>query len=67
MSMLSMKSDPNLFDILNNVLFAKLDIQSLAAASHPRLSETVPKLILFETSCYAFCERYCFECVVSQR
>ena len=37
-----------------------------AAASRPRLSETVPKLFGFETSCYAFCGRYCIESVASQ-
>ena len=30
-------------------------MQSFAAASLLRLSETVPKLFVFETACYAFC------------
>ena len=41
-------------------------MHSLVAASRPRLSETEPKLFVFETSCNAFCVRYCIESVVSQ-
>ena len=41
-------------------------MHSLATASRPRLSETEPKLFVFEISCYAFCGRYCFEYVALQ-
>ena len=39
-------------------------MHTLAVASRSRLFETEPKLFVFETSYYAFCGRYCFECVV---
>ena len=44
-----------------------LAMHSFAAASRPRLSETEPKLVVFETSCYAFCGRHCIEFVASQK
>ena len=39
----------------------------LAATSHARLLQTRPKLFVFETSYYAFCGRYCFESVASEK
>ena len=47
--------------------FYLLAMPSLAAAGRPRLSETQPKLFVFETSYYAFCGGYCFEYVASQK
>ena len=46
--------------------FLTLAKYSLAAASRPRLSETEPKLFVFETSSCAFCVRHCIESVASQ-
>ena len=40
-----------------------LAMHSLAAVGRPRLSETEFKWFVFETSCYAFCGRYCIESV----
>ena len=56
----------NLVDAWLSVYLTTLAMHSPAAASRPRLSETDPKLFVFETSCYAFSVRYCIESVALQ-
>ena len=53
--------------INRNYVLLALDMHPLAAASRSSLLETEPTLFVFETSYYAFCERYCFEYVASQK